>query len=765
MERTATQGQAAQQQKYLPILQECRDRSLISLGDYLGEMFDHVEQALLDFMDKAETNQSQFQFIDAISVAKARREAVEQSFREEISRGFSEFSKNSPITYPLPLLESQQQGSEGLSLVDDSELDQRLSLQKMIEKARGTAFQQLYALRQRLAMVRGGQKLEEQDIPAGPPHIASAFQIGAAEFDFETNILLIIYALFDKYVMGQVDHLYEEFNERLVAAGVFPNLKLEAPSNPYATPESDQGAQTADEGQPDGEQSLTEDGFPAGATDLSLGEEIFHSIRDLLASRRQQDARYAQHPDIHPGAGAGTRPMVDTPALVSAIGDLQPSQSASFLPDMSPGVDLPASVDVDVVMLEQVRQRLIDEREKLFQGVDRNEIPSADLDTIELVGMLFEHVLNEEDLPNIAKALISHLHTPYLKVAILDHHFLIDSRHIARRLLNLMVDAGLEWIEEEDLRRGIYYPMQECVNQILAEFQDNLELFDSVYDKLTKQVEHLEQKAKVVEARAREAAKGRERLENARIRAHRIIQEHIGERRFHPAIERFLNHGWLDKMILMMLRDPEIENSAEWQQVVDVIDDIAWAQGAKTDRSIRDQLRPKLPDLRKRIESGLNAMGDFHHPDLENLFQILSSYLETKPAEAMDELVAVTEPPVDRVAPAERVPVQKESQAKPITRQEQAMVETLRKAKFGTWFELEDDNQKLHRLKLSWFSPVTQKYMFVDKSGIQALVTPIEILAKQMCNGRAKILKQPTVPFVDRTLKTVLDMLQKTFNR
>ena len=432
MERTATQTQDAQQQKYLPILQDCRDMSLIKLGDYLGEMFEHVEQALLDFMDKAETNQSQFQFIDAISVAKTRQETVEQRFREEISRGFSEYSKNSPISYPLPLLESQQEENEGLSLIDDSEFDQRLSLQKMIDKARGSAFQHLYALRQRLSMVRGGEKLEEQDLPAGPPHLASSFQVAASEFEFDPKIVLIIYALFDKYVMGQVGSLYQEFNDKLIEAGVFPNLKLETPVNPYAPSgsESEEG-QAAEEGQPEEGEAEAGGEFEAGASNLSLGEEIFHSIRDLLASRRQQDTRFAQHPEIHPAAG--TRPMVDTPRLVSAIGDIQPSQSASFLPDMSSGVDLPANVEVDVEMLEQVRQRLIDEREKLFQGVDRNEIPSADLDTIELVGMLFEHVLNEENLPNIAKALISHLHTPYLKVAILDHHFLIDSRHIARR--------------------------------------------------------------------------------------------------------------------------------------------------------------------------------------------------------------------------------------------------------------------------------------------------------------------------------------------
>ena len=91
------------------------------------------------------------------------------------------------------------------------------------------------------------------------------------------------------------------------------------------------------------------------------------------------------------------------------------------------------------------------------------------------------------------------------------------------------------------------------------------------------------------------------------------------------------------------------------------------------------------------------------------------------------------------------------------------MAESLKKLKFGTWFELEADDGKLHRLKLSWYSPVTQKYMFVDKSGVQALVIPIELLTRQMMRGRARMLKQPTLPFVDRALDAVLSVLQNTF--
>ncbi len=784
------QSHANDQQRYLTVLQNCRDMALVDLESRMSEMFSNVEPALLDFIDKADTNQGQFQFIDAISVIQAKRKDVELRFREEISRGFTEFTKGQSISYPFPLLESQHEARDSLELLDDDELDQRLSLQTMIDKTDGRSFQQLYGLKQRLAMTHGGRKVEESDIPGGPIHIVSAFQIAAIEFDFESNLLLIMYALFEKFVMRRLDELYEGFNKLLVEAGIFPNLKFEAPKIPKSqqdagdhaeempaaeTEETDytppQGA-AAPGGRPgaagggqnrqqSGEASAAAPHEP-GTPNAVLGEELFNSIRDLMSARRTQDPVYAQHPDVNSEA-SGTRPMVDTPSLVSAIGDIQPSQSASYLPRVGKNGERPASAKLNDGKLDEIRERLIEEREKLFGNVDRNTIPSADLDTIELVGMLFEHVLNEEDLPNIAKALISHLHTPYLKVAILDHHFLIDSRHVARQLLNQMVDAGRLWIEESSLRRGIYYPMQEGINRILSEFKDDIRVFEEVHEKLTRQIQELEQKAKVVETRTKEAARGRERLENARMRAHRIVQDRIANHNFHPVVERFLTHAWLDKMILMLLRDPDIENSNEWKRVLSVIDDIVWIYESRNHPELEAKARNRLPGLQQRIEDGLTSMGDFHQPDLHALFDQLTVYAMggTETSEVHIRPLVQAPPPARAGKQAEATTTKRPE--KPLSAEEKQIAESLKKLKFGTWFELEADDGELHQLKLSWYSPVTHKYMFVDKTGVQALVTPIGILTRQIMKGRARILKQPTLPFVDRALDTVLGILQQAF--
>lgn len=756
--------------------------ALNSLAILLTEMFDHSEQALLDFIDKADTNQGQFQFIDAISTIKSTRKLVEQRFNEEISRGFSEYLNEKPISYRFPLLEVQIQEQQTLELVDDHELNKRLSLQNMISRTQSECFQDLYALMQRLSLVQGGVKLKEQDIPGGPVHIASSFQLAAVEFGFETNVLLIMYALFEKFVMRQLGDFYKQFNNKLVEAGIFPNLRLQIPKNPN----SPQSGPSADDNKVDGEKEefppaggkqqagrpgVTYSGGPSsgsqepqsGYAETALGEEIFNSIRDLMASRRRLDPAYSSHPQINPDAAP--RRMVDTPVLISAIEKIQPTESAEFLPKFTNFAERPSKIELDAAILDQIRVRLIEERERLFRGVDRNTIPSADLDTIELVGMLFEHVLNEEDLPNIAKALISHLHTPFLKVAILDHHFLIDSRHIARRLLNLMVESGLKWIDENDLRRGIYYQMQEGVNRILTEFKDDITIFNTVFDTLTGQVEELSQKAKIVETRAQEAARGRERLERARLRAQSFIQNIVGERTLHSILEHFLNHAWLDKMILMQLRDPHIETTPEWRQVLGVIDDVIWMYESREKPDQKHKQLATLPSLKERIESGLASVGDYHQPDLKALFEYLDSLTtpDQKPhaiPTGSDKSPATSSKKRLRQS-AEAVHAKPESE--PLSPEVQQIINNLKSVKFGTWFVLEDDNQKLHQLKLSWFSPVTQKYMFVNKSGVQALVTPIEKLAAQMHSGRAKILKYPNMPFVDRALESVLGMLRKTF--
>ena len=62
--------------------------------------------------------------------------------------------------------------------------------------------------------------------------------------------------------------------------------------------------------------------------------------------------------------------------------------------------------------------------------------PIADLDgdVIDMVGMIFDFILDDNTLPNTVKALIGRLQIPIVKVAILEKGFFANKSHPARGL-------------------------------------------------------------------------------------------------------------------------------------------------------------------------------------------------------------------------------------------------------------------------------------------------------------------------------------------
>ncbi len=77
---------------------------------------------------------------------------------------------------------------------------------------------------------------------------------------------------------------------------------------------------------------------------------------------------------------------------------------------------------------------------------------------------------------------------------------------------------------------------------------------------------------------------------------------------------------------------------------------------------------------------------------------------------------------------------------------------------FGTWFEFYSPPATL---KLSWFSPTTRNYMFVDASGQRVAIKPLTTLAVEIEQGKARImLKNRTIPLMDRALSAIQKVLQ-----
>ena len=747
------------QSQFQPLLNRCRDTALVYINALMTELFSNSDKALTSFAQKAETNEIQNRFFEAMAMIRNRHGLVEHEFRELVNEGFEKFWHDQPDIDELSSLEDDTE----LELVDQESMDVNTALENMVSRTVGHHRSQLYALGQRLSVVSGGRSVKHKQIPSGPHHLAHAFNDAIDALGLESRIKVIVLALFDKYVLKQLGSIYDDFNNSLKEAGVLPHLR---PSI-QKSPDGREGGATDKDEQSEAMPEQTQE---------ELGEELFGSILEMMANRRRvspEKTKAKAAAAQAAGRQLGATPPATHENLVSALDQIQPEKRFEYVPDINaPGTAI-SNIEIDEQFLIRVKHTLAEERHKLYTEVGADRLEAADEDTIDLVGMLFEYMLNDPVLPAVAKALISHLHTPYLKVAIIDRKLLTDSDHQARQLLDSLVEAGSHWIDERNLKRGIYPDMQNVIDRVLKEFSDNVSLFGTLLETFKKRMDEFRRKSDILEKRAQDSIKGREKLNIARQRASQEMKARSFSENLPKPVKDFLEQTWVDKLIFVLLRHPDGEMSDDWKEALRIADEISWAFEPKTEKE-REELEQTLPDLRKSIEEGLASLGGFHQEKSQVLFGLLSSADTASIAseQAASSAKPAKEPAAETTAKPklEAVPSQpmlsevaSDSDDELIPEDEEAMMEKLRKIRFGTWFEIRDSQSgETQKVKLSWLSPLTASCMFVDRAGVQTAIKPLRTLAQEILKGESIILEDSGDPFVERTLHAIRRMLQRS---
>ncbi|HEY9199749.1 MAG TPA: DUF1631 family protein, partial [Gammaproteobacteria bacterium] len=659
------------------------------------------------------------------------------------------------------------------SLVEKHEVEAALPVQNMVAKANASYSEQLYGLNQRLAVVNGGARLNDADLPGGPVQLADAARIAFNVLDMDGKTRMIIYAVFERYVMRELQGMYEEYNRRLVNAGVLPHLKYEIRKQHDPRKVRD-----------DGRAAATADANPASARAsapaVTVGEETFQSILELMARARQPAAGYG----AHDGSSQGAPAEIVTEAVAASsrstlLGTIATIQHEYSVTESSARFqqDVIENINVDMELLEKLKATLVEERQRLYGGVDRRKVASADADIIDLVGMLFEFMLQDEQLPNVVKALLSRLHTPYLKVAILDRNLFTEKTHPGRRLLDLMAEAGTRWVAEDDLERGIFPCMRAVVERVLRDLKDDLGLFDELLTDFSAHLREVEQKAQVIERRTVEAADGQARLQRARGQGNALIDHLLQNTHLAADAQTFLRQVWVEKLIFILLRERDGEDSTAWKLAVRLAEDLVWSLDPQTDAAERDRLHDALPRLRTELRMGLAELQAYGRHDNERMFAQICTWQDAARARAEELLhapaAAPTAPapqpeaasPVSAQAPESApatttaaAPIQPPAEAV-LPEDERQMIERLGALDFDTWFEFVETDGRRHRLKLAWYSKISSNYMFVDAMGVKAAEHTQRELARRLRVGSARILEIVDKPFLDRALETILGWL------
>lgn len=756
-------GAAAGNDRLGDLLKLVRGISLKRINGLVGTLFENVDDALFDLAERAGSNAVQTEYFDGMREVRKKRQLVERLFQEHATKAFGEFAEGK-LRAARPEV-APQSANAGLSLVDDQELEESLAVTSMVAKAENRLTRALFQLNQRLSVIIGGGKVEDANNPIGPAALGHAFRLAVREFEVNVQVKLIVYKLFDRYVMAGLEPVYDEVNIELIRAGVLPQVRHTLPQGARAPLPPGAPAPGAAE---IGDVAAAAYYAPTAASELQI--EIYNTLRSLLADRRGSSADYSPG-----GGGAGTGlPGLSPTDLLSALTILQ-NQSLATRAQAD-------SVTDAAQVVQQIKRELLDQVHKLSDDAKERRVSSADEDTIDLVGMLFEYILRDRNLPAQVQALLGRLQIPYLKVAILDKHLFAQKGHPARRLLDGLADAGKSWSEESDRDHRLYDRVKASVETVLSDFDDDVGVFERELAAFTDFVEQHHKRADLAEQRAAEATRGREKLQEARRISAREILKRIEDRELPPVVHSVLSRPWANYLVLILLRQGE--ESDEWKNALRFADEFVWSAQPKTTESEHTRLRALLPQLEKALRHGLATVA-YHDSDVRQLMQELSQFyrrvldgqtIETRSAK--DVIAGNLVPSAESTstaattdgapaAAAAHSPVEEivlssggaepEAPAETLAEDDE-FVHAVRELKVGAWIEFIGADDQRERAKLSWISPISSKYLFVNRRGLKVCDKTVAALAIELRRGSAIVLEE--VPLFDRALDAIVARLR-----
>jgi hypothetical protein len=730
-------------------LAQVRAHALKRLTALATTLFENADDALFDLASKADNNAVQAQYFDGMREVRKKRQQIEARFQEHLARQFVDFLAGRGIaTKP-----DSGNGEMSLSLVENTELEESLAVASMVAKTENRLQRVLFAINQRVSHI-SNQRVEDTNSPVGPAAVGQAFRLASGELEVELPVRLIIYKLFDRYVMGGLDQFYDELNALLVHAGVLPQMRATVARRPGSPPAAPlRPGETAPANIPGLEQIETAAGYlPVDAAAAELQANLYSSLRALLSTRRGDGSEgggsYAPatyNPNVMP---------LNAGELLSALSILQ-NQSLSVQS---------AAESAQVAL--RIKEELLGQAGKL-RGENGANVSGADEDTIDLVGMLFEYILQDRNLPAQMQAMLGRLQIPFLKVALLDKHLFARRTHPARVLLDSLAQACVGWSEESDRDHRLYGKVKEVVESLLKDFEDDLGIFDRLRVDFEAFADTNKRRADLAEQRAGEATRGREKLLDARRTAAREVMLRIEGRPMPEMIRNLLSRPWANYLVLVLLRQGD--NSDEWRHALRFADELVWSVQPKQNGAERERLTAVLPQLEKTLRHGLATVA-FDETDVRRLMQQLNVLYQALLQPAAP--TAVTEAPelelTDPLPPASHeagdsvmsVIAEEEPASAPLDSVEERWIAAVRELKVGTWIEFLDEQGAKERAKLSWISPISSKYLFVNRKGLKVADRTLVQLASDLAEGRVTVLEE--VPLFDRALDAIVERLKST---
>jgi hypothetical protein len=806
--------------QYDKLVVDIRNNLVTRLDDLMSKLLNSTQDRLFEMSDEADSNEEHTRYFDLMNQIRTLKPTIAETFSKNI-KAYLVPAKD----YDAKKVKEKEEEDDELSLIGQDEMEGIVLVKGIGERATSRYREQLSHLEARLEHLATKTTTVFKHDALIPTNFCQAFDDALAD-DFSSLNKKLLFSMFEFEVTNKLDALYDSINNRLIDAGILPQIKLhtmaQKPSRPR--PKPPQNAPTNEDAQQEAHTDDAAGGYSGGYAGGSSGsgQAAGGSGAGSQGAGGNNIAGFAMtaapgggyrhntqpsgeagsgegSPSAQPGGGGyaggsggsantgtqsgeqgatdgsgefqhytagmpasqvgrvlgnyiGGAPITPNTTDKSSVshGDFFPESTTQHFGHQEiiralsnvqslPQFEQPGEVRFDG---EAIKQAVLAEIAKQSGGAVTKRINTIAEKTIDFIELIFDAIIDDDDISDTIKALLLRLQIPIIKASMSDQEFFIYDEHPARVLLDSIADVGVGITDHTD---EMYKHLDKIVSNILGEYDLTTETFQTALDNLNSIVE-----AQDAKAREKEQEEQQQLLrKHARATVLKALRATTAGKSLPEGVHPLILKRWPTLMFNHYLKNGK-ENDGWVNLVLTLRHIVESVQPILTAEQLA-KLNAEKDKLFEQTEKYLNIASN-SKKDVQGIMDIYRETIQQHIDDAnfSEDEVSVAEETISQAEPVEEAPIEEEQDTDKPTLPSSVMP--------GMWFQLHmGEDEVPRRCKLSVIIVEDANLMFVNHKGELVVEKSFEEFNDEVANNKTKMIMGHSA--FDHAFKAVIDRL------
>ncbi|MCF6287914.1 MAG: DUF1631 domain-containing protein [Proteobacteria bacterium] len=640
-----------------------------------------------------------------------------------------------------------------LSIIAEEDLEISLAFTQL-ESVLDIKFTQfLFALEKRLKVLFASKNITKVNMPFGASSVcwilSQTMELSSADIATKSSLIDNL----KKQLIEKLFTTYTKIDQQFVAAGILPNIQVEkkvrSKPNKNITPNTDSIEDSTDNNPSKANTSSTD----LTGTNQQTGH---HTSQQTVANNT-----FKQEPR-HDAIDATTKKSAE---LVNSIFNLMnQSRSQDFNSASTSATNIENSImDQTLDRLSKVASVAagsteIDKLKEMILDNVRNEtgiyyprLSTQQQNSLDVMGMFYDQVKNDTAIDGNVLSSLNAINIPLIRTAISDTTFFEHAEHPARKYIEKILYAAQKWHGT-----SVVTELHKYSANIASEYDGTNESFVSANDNLESFLRLTERRAKKAEEKWINAAKGKEKLDLSRHKVE-VIVENISQTAVPEFVKNVIQYVIQDAMTLALLRHGE--DSQEWHRNISTSETIAKMANPKT---IRDLTPKQKVESLHHLDKTMDELG-FSENDRSRTINNIKECAEAASNDTLEKDIELAEVATinKEKKNVKKAGSKRIEELRPLTDKEKHYLTKVKLMPYGSLFDFLINQQRDRiRRQLSWFSPVSNKALFVTILGKKPYEVSLNAIAIDLCRKNILIVKIKDSKYFETVLNNMFAKLK-----